>query len=95
MAANAPTPEDYERARRHVRAIKGFYVHAAVYCTVIALLFVINLLTSRPWWFVWPAIGWGIGLAFHALGVFGLGDWLGRDWEERKVREVLERESRR
>jgi hypothetical protein len=95
-----PAPLDtdsaaYQRARRKVQQIKGLYVHVSVYCIVITALFLINFSTGRPWWFFWPAIGWGIGLAFHAFGVYGTEALFGADWEERKLREVLERERRR
>jgi hypothetical protein len=46
------------------------------------------------WWFYWPLIGWGIGLGLHAFGVFGFGGrgpW-GREWEERKMREMMDEE---
>ena len=51
------------RARMRAAAVIGFYGHLASYVGVIALLFVINMLTSptRPW-FLWPAFGWGIGV---------------------------------
>jgi hypothetical protein len=83
----------YERARSHVQAIKGFYVHATVFVLVNIGLFVINLLTGGGWWFYWPLLGWGIGLVAHAVGVFGFGGrgpW-GQGWEERKVREMMDR----
>ena len=61
------------RARRRLVAEKGFYVHLVTYVAVISGLFIINALTgSGRWWFVWPAIGWGVGLAVHALATFGL-----------------------
>jgi hypothetical protein len=91
-----PDPEAYERARRKVQQIKGLYVHVSVYCIVIAGLFLINFFSTRgTWWFFWPALGWGIGLAFHAFGVYGTEALFGADWEERKLREILERERRR
>jgi hypothetical protein len=87
------TDEAYERARRKVKAIKGFYVHGIIYCVVIAALMLINFLTGRGyWWFMWPAIGWGIGLAIHGFSVFGLDGVVGEDWEEKKIRELMERE---
>jgi hypothetical protein len=50
------------------------------------------------WWFYWPLIGWGIGLGLHAFGVFGFsgggGPW-GRQWEERKIQEMMDEEKRR
>ncbi len=85
-----------ERARRRLVSEKGFYVHLATYVLVIAGLFIINVLTGHGrWWFVWPAIGWGIGIAVHALSAFGLIGLLGRDWEERRLKELMEEERRR
>jgi hypothetical protein len=88
-------PAAYARARRKVRQIKGVHIHVTVFCIVIAGLFLINYFTGRPWWFIWPAIGWGIGLAFHAFGVYGTETLFGSDWEERKMRELIERERRK
>ncbi len=82
-----------ERARRRLASEKGFYVHLVTYVVVITGLFIINLLTGPGrWWFVWPAIGWGIGIAVHALSTFGLIGLLGRDWEERRLKELVEEE---
>lgn len=58
-------------------------------------LFAINALTAfGSWWFYWPLIGWGIGLTAHAVSVFLAGEAgpLGTTWEERKTREIMEKE---
>ena len=84
----------YEQARKRVEALKGFYIHATAFVLVNIALFAINMLVGGTWWFYWPLIGWGIGLGAHALGVFGFGGsgpW-GQDWEERKTREMMEKE---
>jgi len=48
-------------------AIRGVAVHLFVYLGVIALLIGINLnYTPDSLWFIWPLLGWGIGLAGHA-----------------------------
>lgn len=63
--------EAYQRAKKRVEAKIGFYIHLAVYIVVNILLIIINLNTSTQYfWFKWPLIGWGIGVFFHALGVF-------------------------
>ena len=63
--------EAYRRARRTVDAKIGFYIHLAVYVVVNILLVAINLTHSPQYlWFLWPLFGWGIGIFFHALGVF-------------------------
>lgn len=62
---------DANPTTENVRARLGLYIHAIVYVLVIALLFAIDSLTPGGWWFYWPALGWGIGLAAHAAGVIG------------------------
>ena len=86
----APVQDDrYLRARKRVEELKGFYTHLAVYIIVNTGLFLINYLTSDTWWFYWPMIGWGIGLAAHAVSIFTEGRF-GRQWEERKLREYMD-----
>jgi hypothetical protein len=85
-----PTSEEeiYREARRRVQAKKGFYVHLAVYLAVNALLVAIWATSpGRHPWFLWPALGWGIGLAFHALGAFRFQT----GWERAQVEREAER----
>jgi hypothetical protein len=35
---------------------------------------------------------WGIGLAFHAFWLFGTNRFFGKDWEERQIKKILEKE---
>ena len=82
----------YEEARRHARNVRGFYTHLAVYVLVNAGLFALNMLSSPGrMWFGWTTFGWGIGLVAHSLAVFGLGGWLGQDWEDREIRRRLDK----
>jgi hypothetical protein len=70
--------EAYQRAKQRVEAKFGFYIHLAVYLVVNGLLLTINLLTAPgEYWFLWPLLGWGIGLLFHGLGVFVFVDGIG------------------
>lgn len=49
---------------------RGFWRHLGTYVIVIGMLAMINLLTSPDYfWFKWPALGWGVGLAFHFMGI--------------------------
>lgn len=80
----------YEEARERVQALKGFYVHAATFVPVNAMLFTIDLLTPGGPWFFWPLLGWGFGLGAHAVNAFGGG--FARGWEERKIREIIDKE---
>lgn len=56
-----------EKARmdRILRRKARFHRHLWSYLIVIGGLVLINVVTPGPWWFQWPALGWGIGLAFN------------------------------
>jgi hypothetical protein len=92
------TPEErarYERARRRVREIRAFYLHAIVFVAVNVLLHVINFVTAPGvYWAFWPLLGWGIGLAAHGLVTYRRAPFLGRDWEARKIRELMDKDRR-
>ena len=77
-----------------VEEIKAFYWHLLSYCLVIPFLIFINLMTSPVYqWFLWPMLGWGIGLLAHGFGVFGHKLSLGKDWEEKKIKELMDKDS--
>jgi hypothetical protein len=69
QAAIEADRQDYkkERARKNKmeRRKKRFHRHLWSYLIVIGGLMGINIMTPGPWWFQWPALGWGIGLAFN------------------------------
>lgn len=85
----------YQRAKKRVRALRGFYVHFGVYVLVNLFLFLLNIVISPAHlWFFLPLLGWGIGVIAHALSVFGSGRLFGADWEEKKIREIMEKEKK-
>ena len=79
-----------QRARKRAKAQIGFYNHLMWYLGIIALLALINLCTTSYPWFIWPAMGWGIGLFSHYMGTFGT-----RVMRERYFEPAVEREVRR
>lgn len=86
--------ERYLRARARVHQLRGFYIHVGVFVVVNLYLLVINLVTNaQSLWFYWPLLAWSVGLAVHALIVFGAGHAIGADWEQRKIREFMERDA--
>ena len=81
------------KAKKRVEEIKGFYVNLISYIVVNIGLLVLNLVTSPKYlWFYWPLLWWGIGLVFHGLKVFIYIPFLGRDWDEKKINEYMEKE---
>lgn len=79
----------FYKAQKRVTEIKEFYGNLISYIFVIPLLIFINYQTYWEFkWFWFPLLGWGLGLTIHGFTVFGYG----RDWEERKIREFMEKE---
>jgi len=88
--------ERYQRARKQVEEIKGFYIHLTVYVLVMAGLIYINLRYSPQYlWFLWTMVSWGIGFLFHAMKVFSWFPFFNKDWEERKIKQYMEEEHKR
>lgn len=87
--------ERYEEAKRRVKELKDFYRNLMTYIAVNILLIVINLITNpHRLWFFWVTIFWGIAIVLHGLKVFILkGKFLGQEWEEKKIKEIMEKEN--
>jgi hypothetical protein len=81
----------YKEARKRVKKKKEFYRNLFSWLLTSIFLFIINLMTSpRFLWALFPFVGWGIGIAFHAFEIFGY-PGMGSDWEERQVEEEMRR----
>lgn len=78
-------------ALRKVKKLQGFYIHAMQYAATILVLALINYFTTSYPWVIWPALGWGIGVIFHGLGVHNKIPFLGAEWEKRQVEKQLGR----
>lgn len=76
-------------AKKRVEARMGLRIHVGMYLIVNAGLVAIWWATgaAHPW-FVWPMLGWGIGIVGHVLGYF-YGP--GSRGEERAVERELQR----
>lgn len=82
----------YEEARKRVKALKGFYANLVAYIIINTFLAIVNLLTSpQRLWFLWVVLGWGIGIAFQAYSVFGKNALFGTQWEEKKIKEYMDK----
>lgn len=97
--------QSYLRAKKRVKDIKGFYVHLVVFIAVnvfISGIIIFGLMKSGDsfgeamsnFGVYSTPLFWGIGLFFHWFGVFGVQFFgLGKDWEDRKIKEFLEKEN--
>lgn len=98
---NYSEEELYLQARKKVEKIKGFYVHFAVYIVInifLLTIIAVNLDKDESFWkfgHFATVFFWGIGVVFHALGVFGPDIIFGKDWENRKIEEYMNKEKER
>ena len=83
----------YNKAKEQVACIKSFYTHLMIYVIVIGALAFLNYSTTSFVWVLFPAIGWGLGLLSHGLRAFDYNFLFGKNWEERKIKELMERDT--
>lgn len=102
METNYSKEERYKRAEKRVKEIKGFYWHLFWYLAVniflsfgaIRSIFVdgsfefdnFRFSNFTVWFF------WGIGIVGHWLHVFGMNIFFSRKWEEKKIREYMDKD---
>ncbi|MDH5415075.1 MAG: 2TM domain-containing protein, partial [Flavobacteriaceae bacterium] len=82
----------YLKAKEKVEGIKGFYSNLISYLIVIPILSYINYNTTSFPWVIFPALGWGFGVIAHGMEAYGYNPLMGKDWEERKIREFMNKE---
>jgi hypothetical protein len=91
---NTNKENKYIRAKERVAEIKKFYTSLFFYIVFISFLAGLNYYTNQ-WnymWFLWAALGWGIGLIFQAAKAFNWNPFISKDWEERKIKELMDRD---
>lgn len=70
MKNTAADHDHLERlARRRAGAKMGWYIHAFVYVLVNLLLILLAVSRGQNW-YVYPLLGWGLGLLIHGAVVF-------------------------
>lgn len=80
------------RARKIAKKKADFIKHFIVYVVVITFLAIINNVTFRGYqWWLWPALGWGIGVVLNFFSVYV---FKGKELEERIMRSELEKMDR-
>lgn len=93
METHDTSDQKLEKAKKHVKKIKGFYVHAIVYICVNLFIIISNSIESNKGFAdadgYMTALFWGFGLLAHGLSVFVPDFIMGKNWEEKKIQEYL------
>lgn len=83
----------YKMAKKRVENLKGFYIHFGIYLLLLPVFLYLNYISGTNFpWALFPIVGWGIGLAGHAAETFNYNPFFGKNWEERKIRELMDKE---
>ncbi|MDY0779230.1 2TM domain-containing protein [Tenacibaculum sp. IB213877] len=89
--------QQFLRAKKKVKEIKTFYTHLLAYVLTMPIVVTVNLIFVPQFhWFWFPVLGWATAILIHWFTVFGknfIG--LGKDWEERKIKELMQEENQR
>jgi 2TM domain len=84
--------ESLEEARRYVRRKRILYTVVGIWLALCLMWFTIDMLDdSSSFWFYWPMLGTGIGVAITAVALLGVGGLFGVDWERREIDKYLHR----
>lgn len=87
----------YQQAIRRVDQLRGFYGHLFSYIAVNIMIAYFNYTNLKPGesYFefknFFTATFWGIGLLAHALAVFLPSFNFMRKWEEKKIKELMDK----
>ena len=85
----------YDRAKKHVEELKGFYIHFTIYLIMFPVFIFLNIKSEAGFpWAAFPIIGWGAGVSGHAMEVFNYNPFLGKNWEEKKIRELMDKDNK-
>lgn len=84
----------YSMAKEQVEKLKGFYVHFTIYLIFIPVFLWLNYISNAGFpWAIFPIGGWGFGVMGHAAETFNYNPFFGKNWEERKIREMMDKDN--
>jgi len=83
----------YTLAKEQVEKLKGFYIHFTIYLIFIPVFIWLNYISNAGFpWAIFPIGGWGFGVMGHAAETFNYNPFFGKDWEERKIRDLMDKD---
>lgn len=86
--------EDYEKAKKRVKQLKGFYTQLITYVVIIIFLALVNYYTSPgTWWFLLVAFIWGIFIIAQGIAIYRRKGLFSKEWEDRKIKEYMEEDN--
>ena len=92
-----------ENAQRRTKQKKGLFRHFVVFLVGAIILIIVNVGLDfgkdfRPFnadWFVWAILLWLFFLLIHTFNVFVTNKFLNKEWEERQLEILVEKQQKR
>lgn len=86
--------ECYYQVQEKVKNIRKFYEYLIVYFLCNLIVIVVNLMILSGYLYFWYfLLGWGVVIILYGLKVFDCFFFFSKDWEKRKIDEILEKEN--
>lgn len=86
------TKEEIKAAKKRVDDVQDFYWNLASYIIVNLFLTFLDLRDGSYDWAYWALLGWGMGVFFHYIEVFGF--FNSSSWKDRMIQKELERKKK-
>ena len=89
--------KNYTDAVKPMKRIKGFYVHLTVYIVISLMMLGVKMYYTSPSESIFryqnftTFFFWGIGIVAHGATVFVPQLKFSKQWEEKKIKEIMER----
>lgn len=86
--------EQFEYARQRIKQKKNLFRHFITFLAGSVLLIIINPILHYgddfffPGWFIWAILLWTFIFLVHALNVFVINTFMGREWEDRQLEKL-------
>lgn len=95
--------ELYENAHQRIQQKKRLMTHAVVFIAGAVIFIVLNILIGyksdfKPLgmdWFVVAILVWFFFLIIHAINVFMVNKLMGKEWEEKQMSKLVEKQLER
>ena len=82
--------EYYKEAKKLVQKKKGFYGNFISWFIMSIFFFVLNMTMNTHFhWWIFPVLGWGIGVAYQYVETFGI--FNSKNWEKREIEKEMSR----
>ena len=86
----------YYKAKARVNELKAFYSNLVNYLVINAVLAVVNFYLDPSYlWVWWVFLGSCVVILINGIHVFGGISMLGKDWEDKKLMKIIEKEKRK